>query len=118
VVRNGSAGGYGAASAAILSIGVPSAPQSAVASPHDSAATVSFGPPSSNAGSAISSYTVTATDSTNPANGGQTATGAAGPIIVTGLTNGDSYTFTVVATNALGTGPASSASNPVTPAPG
>jgi hypothetical protein len=35
--------------------------------------------------------------------------------IVTGLTNGTSYTFTVKATNGVGTGPASTASNPVTP---
>jgi hypothetical protein len=35
---------------------------------------------------------------------------------VTGLTNGTSYTFTVSATNANGTGPASSPSNAVTPA--
>ncbi len=34
---------------------------------------------------------------------------------VTGLTNGTSYTFTVSATNAIGTGPASSPSNAVTP---
>ena len=58
---------------------------------------------------------MTAADVTTPANGGQTGTGTASPITVTGLTNGDSYTFTVKATNAIGTGPASAPSNAVTP---
>ena len=42
--------------------------------------------------------------------------GAGSPIVVSGLTNGDSYTFTVTATNGVGTGSASAASTPVTPA--
>ena len=62
-----------------------------------------------NGGSPITSYTVTSSP------GGKTATGASSPITVTGLTNGTAYTFTVTATNALGTGPASSPSNSVTP---
>ena len=70
---------------------------------------VTFTAPGSNGGSAITGYTVTS----NP--GGITGTGSASPIIVTGLTNGNAYTFTVTATNANGTGPASSVSNSVTP---
>jgi Fibronectin type III domain len=71
---------------------------------------VTFSAPGSNGGSPISSYTVTAIDATTAANGGQTAVGAASPITISGLTNGDRYTFTVKATNDAGTGQASVAS--------
>jgi hypothetical protein len=47
--------------------------------------------------------------------GNFTANGTTSPIIVAGLSNGISYTFTVTATNTAGTGSASSASNSVTP---
>ena len=72
-------------------------------------ASVSFTAPASNGGSVITGYTVTSTP------GNITATGATSPIVVTGLTNGTSYTFTVHATNAIGNGPESVSSNSVTP---
>jgi hypothetical protein len=70
---------------------------------------VSFTPPASNGGSAITGYTVTSSP------GGITAKGTKSPITVKGLKNGTAYTFTVTATNKVGTGPASSASKSVTP---
>ena len=88
---------------------VPDAPTSISAEAGINQATISFTPPINNGGSVILSYTVTS----NP--GGVTATDSASPIVVTGLTDGVTYTFTVVATNAIGSSSPSSASNPVTP---
>jgi len=71
-------------------------------------ASVAFTPPSAN-GSAITSYTVTSSP------GGFTGTGATSPIVISGLTNGQAYTFTVTATNGVGVSSSSPSSNSVTP---
>ena len=99
---------------------VPGVPSAVNAIPGDASATVSWTPPSNLGGSAITSYKVIAADSTQSSNAGQTCTWTTGPLscVVTGLTNGDSYTFTVTATNAVGTGSASSPSNAVVPTSG
>lgn len=75
-------------------------------------ATVVYTAPASDGGTAITSYTATS----SPAGGtGTLSQAGSGTITVTGLTTNTSYTFTVTATNAVGTGPASAASNSVTP---
>ena len=89
---------------------VPGAPTIGTATGGDTQASVGFSAPVNTGGSSITGYTVTA----NP--GGATASGAASPLVVSGLSNGQAYTFTVTATNVAGTGPASAASNAVTPA--
>ena len=88
---------------------VPGPPTSVVATAGNASASVAFVAPTNNGGSAITGYTVTSSP------GGITATGATSPINVTGLTNGTSYTFSVVATNAIGNSSPSTASSAVTP---
>ncbi len=91
----------------------PGAPTIGTAVAGDGSAQVAFTAPVSNGGSVITGYTATSSP------GGLTGTLAqagSGTITVSGLSNGTAYTFTVTATNAIGTGSASSASNQVTPA--
>ena len=88
---------------------IPGAPTNIFATAGNGRATVSFTAPVNNGGSVITNYTVTSTP------GGKTATGTSSPIIVSGLTSGTAYTFSVVATNAAGNSTASTASNSVTP---
>jgi hypothetical protein len=93
-----------------LSATVPSAPTIGTATGGDAQASVAFTVPGWNGGATITGYTATSTP------GGITGTGSSSPIVVTGLTNGTTYTFKVKATNSVGTGTESAASNSVTPA--
>ena len=90
----------------------PSAPTIGTATAGDRQASVTFTAPVSNGGSAITTYTATA----NPGGAfGSCAGPAACTATVTGLNNGTAYTFTVTATNGIGTSTASGASNSATP---
>ena len=96
-------------------VSAPAAPTTVLATAGNATATVSWTAPP-DGGSAITSYTVTpyigaSAQTPTTVTGNPPATSAT----VTGLTNGTAYTFKVTATNAVGTGPASSASNSVTP---
>ncbi|MCX6515445.1 MAG: S8 family serine peptidase [Actinobacteria bacterium] len=88
---------------------VPSAPLSVTATAGDTRVAVRWVTPASSGGSAITSYTVTSTP------GGFTCTTSTNACVVTELTNGESYTFTVAAKNAVGTSVASAPSAAVSP---
>jgi hypothetical protein len=111
VTATNSAGSANATSNATATIAgtVPGAPTIGTATAGNAQASVAFTAPAVTGGPAITSYTATSSP------GGITGSAASSPITVTGLTNGTAYTFTVTATNSIGTGPASAASNSVTP---
>ena len=111
--RAGGAGGAGQIKIT-YTVGVPNAPTigTATVSGVSGQASISFTVPAFNGNSTITSYTATSSP------GGITATvsqAGSGTILVTGLTNGTAYTFTVSATNSIGQSAESVASNSVTP---
>ncbi|WP_240036784.1 S-layer homology domain-containing protein [Paenibacillus amylolyticus] len=88
---------------------VPAAPTNILAVAGNGEATVTFTAPTENGGSPITGYEVTVSP------GNVVTTGAANPIVITGLTNGTSYTFRVKAINGVGKSAASADSNAVIP---
>ena len=92
-----------------LRCGLPGAPGKPTAAAGDTGAVIMWTAPAEDVGAGVTGYTVTASP------GGQTCTTAALSCTVAGLTNGVAYTFAVVAKSGVGSGPASDASNAVTP---
>jgi len=90
-------------------VSIPSPPTGLTAAGGNNQAVISFTAPTDTGGLSIINYTATSSP------GSFTGTSASSPITVTGLTNGTAYTFTVTATNIMGTSASSSASNSVTP---
>ncbi len=88
----------------------PGVPTGVAAAPGNMSAVVSWSAPADPGSSPITGYTATSSP------GGKTCT-STGTLscTVSGLTNGTSYTFTVTAINAVGTGPSSVPSAAVTP---
>jgi len=102
------AAGTGAASVAsapVIPRTVPSAPSAVKVTGGNKVATVTWTAPVSNGGAAVTGYTVTA----NPSGRTATTTGAISAV-VTGLANGTTYTFTVIARNVAGSSAASAPS--------
>jgi fibronectin type 3 domain-containing protein len=98
-----------AAEAQAVPLGVPGAPAGLTATPGNSQVTLSWTAPASDGGSPVSGYILY--QGTSP--GGETGTPVNGSPVtatsytVTGLTNGTTYYFTVVAVNAAGLSPLS-----------
>jgi len=101
----------------VVPAGEPGAPTLVGATRGDGSATVSWQPPVTNGGLPVSSYMVVA----NPAVATPAAcmapalTGSSRNCVFTGLANGQSYTFTVIATTAFGQSAASEPSSAVVP---
>src|SRR5207247_82359 len=91
----------------------PDAPTIGTATRGNASGSVTFTPGSDN-GIPITSFTVSCSSTDGDASG--SATGSSSPIVVSGLTNGKTYTCTVTAANANGSSFPSGSSNSFVPA--
>lgn len=87
----------------ISTVSVPGPPRNVLGAPGDGQASLQFEPPLSGGGLPISSYTATCMP------GAHVASGAAAPLLVQGLLNGEEYACVVRASNARGEGVESAA---------
>jgi len=102
------------ATAAFVFASVPGAPAGVSALRGNQSATVAFVAPLSAGGASITTYTANCTSSNGGAAG--TVSGSTSPRVVTGLTNGKTYTCKVRATNVIGAGGWSTNSTTFVPA--
>ena len=108
-INDAGTGLFSTSSSAVTPATTPGAPTSVVGIFANGQSVVSWNAPASTGGSAITSYTVTSTP------GSFICATASTSCAVSSLSGGTSYTFTVSATNSVGTGSASSASDAMTP---
>ena len=92
-----------------IHVGGPTPPTSVTATGGNHQAQVAFSGATTSGAAPITSYTATASP------GGQTVTGSASPLVVTGLTDGTTYNFTVHSSSTDGSSIESAPSNAVIP---
>ena len=114
-VAASNAAGTGPASLSgpVTTFDVPGAPTNVIAVAGDQSVLLTWTAPTNTGGTPVSSYVIASPQAPSPQVTFAGPTSAA----VTSLTDGTTYTFTVAAVNAVGTGPASLPSSPVTPEP-
>jgi len=103
VACGGGGGSTSAPAPAPAPLLAPGAPTSVVASSGNGQVSLAFVAPASDGGAAITSYRA----SCSLSGASFTGTAASSPVVVTGLTNGSTYTCSVAAINSVGTGAAS-----------
>ena len=91
-----------------IPVGIPHAPRNVFALVGNSSAIISFDPPDNARTSQVTSYNITVNET------GNSVQSTSSPVTITGLKNGSHYSFTVTASNQLGTSPGQS-SNAIFP---